>query len=240
LLCGNPGAFKPEIHTPLLSVIIPTYNEALTLPELLKRVMVVPVSKEVLIVDDGSTDGTWGFLNKISDQPIRVLRHDTNRGKGAAIRTALRHVRGEFVIIQDGDLELDPMEYLLLLGAIHEDEGVVYGSRNLNPCTGNSYLRYRLGNIMLSWIANCLYGYCLTDEATCYKLFRTNLIKSLNLTCEGFEFCAEVTAKLGKRKIGIKEVPISYFPRTFEDGKKIRWTDGLKAVWTLLKLRFVA
>jgi glycosyltransferase involved in cell wall biosynthesis len=201
--------------------------------------MVVPVNKEVLIVDDGSTDGTGVFLKKISHQQIRILRHDTNQGKGAAIRTALRHVRGEFVIIQDGDLELDPMEYLLLLEAVHENDGVVYGSRNLNPPTGSSYLRYRLGNVMLSWIANCLYGYHLTDEATGYKLFRTDLIKSLNLTCEGFEFCAEVTAKLGKRKIGIKEVPISYFPRKFEDGKKIRWTDGLKAVWTLVKLRFV-
>ena len=223
----------------MLSVIIPVYNEAATLPELLKRVMVVPVDKEILIVDDGSTDGTSDFLKEISDERIKVLRHDANRGKGAAIRTALPHTRGALVIVQDGDLELDPMDYLVLLRAIDDSDGVVYGSRNLNPRTGKSYFRYWLGGVALSHIANSLYGFHLTDVMTGYKLFRSSLIKSLNLDCEGFEFCAEVTAKLGKRKIRIKEVPISYSPRKFEEGKKIRWTDGLKAIWTLLKFRFV-
>lgn len=223
----------------MLSVIIPVYNEAATLPELLKRVMVVPVDKEILIVDDGSTDGTSDFLKEISDERIKVLRHDANRGKGAAIRTALPHVRGAFVIVQDGDLELDPTDYLVLLRAIDDSAGVVYGSRNLNPRSGKVYLRYWLGGVVLSQIANSLYGFHLTDVTTGYKLFRSSLIKSLNLDCEGFEFCAEVTAKLGKKKIRIKEVPISYSPRKFEEGKKIRWTDGLKAGWTLMKFRFV-
>ena len=184
----------------MLSVIIPVYNEAATLPELLKRVMVVPVDKEILIVDDGSTDGTSDFLKEISDEHIKVLRHDANRGKGAAIRTALPHTRGALIIVQDGDLELDPMDYLVLLRAIDDSDGVVYGSRNLNPRTGKSYLRYWLGGVVLSHIANSLYGFHLTDVTTCYKLFRSSLIKSLNLDSEGFEFCAEVTAKLGKRK----------------------------------------
>jgi glycosyltransferase involved in cell wall biosynthesis len=227
------------MDAPMLSVIIPVYNEAATLPELLKRVMVVPVEKEVLIVDDGSTDSTGDFLKEISDKTVTVLRHERNRGKGAAIRTALPYIRGEFVIIQDGDLEYDPMDYLVLLQAVHDSEGVVYGSRNLNPRSGKSYLRYWLGGVALSHIANSLYGFHLTDEATGYKLFRSSLIRSLDLKCDGFEFCAEVTAKLGRRKIRIKEVPISYSPRKFEEGKKIRWTDGLKAVWTLLRLRFV-
>ena len=223
----------------MLSVIIPVYNEAATLPELLKRVMVVPVDKEILIVDDGSTDGTSDFLKEISDERIKVLRHDANRGKGAAIRTALPHTRGALVIVQDGDLEYDPMDYLVLLRAIDDSDGVVYGSRNLKPRSGRFYLRYWLGGVVLSQIANSLYGLHLTDVTTSYKLFRSSLIKYLNLDCEGFEFCEEVTAKLGKKKIRIKEVPISYSPRKFEEGKKIRWTDGLKAVWTLLKFRFV-
>jgi len=224
---------------PTLSVIIPVYNEAATLPELLKRVMGVPVEKEILIVDDGSTDGTREFLDRITDTGVSIFRHEANRGKGAAIRTALPHTRGQFVIIQDGDLEYDPMDYLVLLRAIDDSDGVVYGSRNLNPRSGKSYLRYWFGGIALSWLANGLYGYRLTDEATGYKLFRSSLIQSIDLGCVGFEFCAEVTAKLGKRKIRIKEVPISYCPRNFEEGKKIRWTDGLKAGWTLIKVRVV-
>jgi len=239
LPCGNPVEFKPDMHDPLLSVIIPTFNEALTLPELLNRVMIVPVEKEVLIVDDGSTDGTSDFLKGITDERIHLLRHDINRGKGAAIRTALPHARGKFVIIQDGDLELDPMDYLVLLQAIHDSDGVVYGSRNLKPRKGKFYLLYWIGGMALTQIANTLYGFQLTDETTGYKLFRASLVRSLNLKCDGFEFCAEVTAKLGMRKVCIKEVPISYSPRKFEEGKKIRWTDGLKAIWTLLKLRVV-
>ena len=224
---------------PTLSVIIPVYNEAATLPELLKRVMGVPVEKEILIVDDGSTDGTGDFLKGLADKTVTVLRHDANRGKGAAIRTALPHIRGQFVIIQDGDLEQDPMDYLVLLRAIHDSDGVVYGSRNLNPQPGKVYLMYWLGGIALSWLANGLYGYRLTDVTTGYKLFRSSLIQSIDLACVGFEFCAEVTAKLGKREICIKEVPISYCPRKFEEGKKVRWTDGLIAGWTLIKVRVV-
>jgi glycosyltransferase involved in cell wall biosynthesis len=224
---------------PVLSVIIPVYNEQATLPAILQLVLKVPVDKEIIIVDDGSTDGTWDFLKHISDERIKVFRHATNRGKGSAIRTALPHVDGQLVIIQDGDLEYDPMDYLALMRAVDESQGVVYGSRNLRKENRRGPVRYWLGGILLSRLANVLYGLRLTDAHTCYKLFRADIIKSMHLECVGFEFCPEITAKVGKRGIDIKEVPIRYTPRTFLEGKKIRWTDGLKAAWTLLKYRFV-
>lgn len=224
---------------PILSVIMPVYNELPALPEILKRVLLVPVAKEVLVVDDGSTDGTRACLDQISDKTITVLHHETNRGKGAAIRTALPYVRGQYVVIQDGDLEYDPMDYLALIRAVPGSDGVVYGSRNLNPNNTTFYSRYWLGGVCLSHLANLLYGLHISDEATCYKLFTSDLIRSIKLDCVGFEFCPEITAKLAKRNIQIKEVPISYRPRKFEEGKKIRCSDGIKAVWTLVKYRFV-
>ena len=224
---------------PTLSVIMPVYNEERTLPEVLQRVLKVPVDKEILVVDDGSTDGTRAFLKHVPDTRVTVILHEKNMGKGAAIQTALSHVRGQLVIVQDGDLEYDPMDYLELIRAIDGSDGVVYGSRNLNRTNKRSYLRFWLGGVFLSRLANSLYGLRLSDETTCYKLFTSELLKSMRLRCVGFEFCAEVTAKLGKRNVQIKEVPISYHPRKFQDGKKIRWSDGLKAAWTLLKYRFV-
>jgi dolichol-phosphate mannosyltransferase len=235
----NVCAHELGMNKPILSVIMPVYNELPTLPEILKRVLLVPVAKEVLVVDDGSTDGTWDFLKHISDERIKVFRHATNRGKGSAIRTALPYVEGQLVIIQDGDLEYDPMDYLALMRAVDDSQGVVYGSRNLCKANRRGPVRYWLGGILLSRLANILYGLRLTDEPTCYKLFRADIIKSMHLECVGFEFCPEITAKVGKQGIDIKEVPIKYTPRTFLEGKKIRWTDGLKAAWTLLKYRFV-
>lgn len=223
---------------PVLSVIIPVYNERATLPEILTRVLNVPIEKEILIVDDGSTDGIHAWLATIVDERVRVLRHDSNRGKGSAIRTALPYARGRYVMIQDADLEYDPRDYMSLIDAAKGGEVVVYGSRNLHRANRISYRRYWLGGILLSRLANLLYGLRITDEATGYKLFARDLIQSVPLTCTGFEFCAEITAKLGKRKIRIKEVPIRYQPRSFREGKKMRWHDGVMAVWTLLKYRF--
>ena len=148
-------------------------------------------------------------------------------------------VRGEFLIIQDGDLEYDPMDIIPLIHAVEKSDGVVYGSRNLNGISQRGYARYWLGGVLLTYLANALYGLHLTDAPTCYKLIRSDIMKSIELHCTGFEFCPEITAKLGKRGIRIKEVPISYSPRTFREGKKIRGTDGLRAAWTLLKYRFV-
>jgi len=223
---------------PKLSVIIPLYNEKSTITEILNRVLEVPVDKEIIIVDDGSTDGTAEILKAISEESIRVIFHERNLGKGCAIRTALQHARGTLIIIQDGDLEYDPMDYLDLIDAMNEDVGAVYGARNLSD-NNTCHLGFRLGVALLSRLSNFLYGLNITDEATCYKLFRSEILKSVNLNCVGFEFCPEITAKLAKKGIKIKEIPISYYPRSFREGKKIRWIDGLTAAWILLRYRLV-
>lgn len=223
---------------PLLSIIIPTFNEIHTLPLVLNEVLSLPVDKEVLIVNDGSIDGTHEYLKTISHECVRVLDHDGNYGKGLAIRTALGHARGQFVTIQDADLEYAPTDLLSLLKAAQQRDSVVYGSRNLNKTNGISYVRYWLGGVLLSYLANGLYKLALTDLCTGQKLFRTEVLKAIRLECVGFEFEAEVTAKLATRHIPIQEVSISYRPRKFVDGKKIRAIDGLKAGWVLLKLRF--
>jgi len=223
---------------PLLSIIIPTFNEIHTLPLVLDRVLSLPVDKEVLIVNDGSVDGTHEYLKTISHECVRVFEHDKNYGKGLAIRTALGHVRGKFVSIQDADLEYAPANLLKLLNTAKQRYSVVYGSRNLNKKNGISYVRYWLGGVLLSHLANALYGLALTDLCTCQKVFRTEVLKSIRLESAGFEFEAEVTAKVAKQRIPIQEVPITYVPRRFVDGKKIRAIDGLKAGWVLLKLRF--
>lgn len=226
------------VTPPLLSIIIPTFNEIHTLPLVLDEVLSLSVDKEVLIVNDGSTDGTHEYLKTISHECVQVLEHDKNYGKGMAIRTAIGHVRGKFVTIQDADLEYAPGELLSLLKAAQQRDSVVYGSRNLNKKNGIAYVRYWLGGVLLSHLANGLYGLTLTDLSTCHKLFRTEVLKSIRLESSGFEFEAEVTAQVAKRRIPIQEVPIRYKPRTFRDGKKIRAIDGLKAGWVLLKLRF--
>ncbi|MDD5031561.1 MAG: glycosyltransferase family 2 protein [Patescibacteria group bacterium] len=219
-----------------LSVIIPVYNEINTIAEIIERVGKVPVEKEIIVVDDGSTDGTD---KKIDGLPgIKTLKHESNLGKGAAIRTGLALASGELVIIQDADLEYDPDDYLKLMAPIKEGlADAVYGSRNLGNNKPGT-MTYKWGGIFLSHLANFLYGLKITDEATCYKLFKTDILKSLNLKCRRFEFCPEVTAKLAKRGYKIKEIPISYSPRSFSEGKKIKWTDGLSAIFTLIKLRF--
>lgn len=227
-----------------VSVVIPVYNEAATVAQVVDRVAAVQLQgleREIIVVDDGSTDATVEALRSVTQRwsgLVSAVRHDENRGKGAAIRTALKHVTGDVVITQDADLEYDPSEYPKLL-ALFEDPAVlvVYGSRNLRKNPRSSW-RFYWGGRLVSWVANVLYGSDLTDEATGYKVFRTDLLRSLELECDGFAFCPEVTGKVLRRRIKIHEIPISYQPRGRDEGKKINWRDGLEAVWTLLKYRF--
>ena len=224
-----------------LSVVIPAYNEKATLEEIVRRIQATPIEKEIIIVDDGSTDGTNNLLENIakpSSNSIRIIRHETNKGKGAAIIRGLEEVKGDLTIIQDADLEYDPNDYKTLLELFKNDHvQVVYGSRNLKKNDRSSFAFY-WGGRLLSWITNIIYGSNVTDEATGYKVFRTSLLKDLDLKSTGFDFCPEVTAKILRRKIKIFEVPISYNPRLWHEGKKIRWIDGLIAIWVLVKYRF--
>jgi dolichol-phosphate mannosyltransferase len=228
---------------PLLTVLLPIYNERETLPLLLESVRAVPVDKEVLILDDASTDGTRELLKSQVDgqySDVRVLYHDENRGKGAALRTLIPHATGEYTIVQDGDMEYDPKDYLVMLEAFRcTSATVVYGSRFT---AGWPHMRpaNRLVNALLAWMVRIMYRAPITDEATCYKAFKTELLQSIPLNCTRFEFCPEVTAKVLRRGHKIVEVPISYSARTLAEGKKIRWTDGVAAIWTLVKYRFVS
>ena len=224
----------------LLSVLVPVYNEPATLEILLKRVLGVAVDKEVIVVDDGSTDGTRDVLRELAERlPIRALFHPVNRGKGAAIRTALARARGDIVIIQDADLEYDPEEYPKLIAPIQRGEtNVVYGSRYLVPGNDLPMTHYKLGVLALNLVVNLLYGLRLTDEATCYKVFRADLLKALPLRCERFEFCPEVTARVARRGERILELPIAYHYRTRAQGKKIGWRDAFEAFFTLVRYRF--
>ena len=225
-----------------LSVIIPIYNEANTLPELVRRVQAVALDKELILVDDGSTDGTRDILRRWEANPppnMKIVYHAQNRGKGAAVATGLKHATGDVVIIQDADLEYDPQDYPALLAPFADESvQVVYGSRNLRPNPRSSFSFY-WGGRLLSWITNLLYGSRITDEATGYKLFRAELLKELGVESTGFEFCPEMTGKVLRRKIPIHEVPIRYRPRLWHEGKKIKWKDGLIAIWVLVKYRFL-
>ena len=223
-----------------LSILIPVYNEAATIARLLEKVFEVRINrinKEIVVIDDGSTDETPQILEKYNGK-IKILRHDLNKGKGSAIRTGLKETTGDLVIIQDADLEYDPNDFNKLVEPIVNNKAdVVFGSRNLtsNRRSGNTYY---IGGVFLTFLANLLYGTNITDESTCYKLFKASILKSLNLKCKRFEFCPEVIAKIAKRKCHIIEVPISYQPRTVAEGKKINWLDGLQAISTLIKYKF--
>jgi len=225
----------------ILSVIVPVYNEVWTIEEILRRIKLVDIPKEVIIVDDGSTDGTRDYLRSVeSEQNFKVFYHSKNMGKGAAIRTAISHVSGDIVIVQDADLEYDPQDYHGVTAPIVEGRAsVVYGSRYIKPGNDLPFTRYKIGVLVLTAMANLLYGAGITDEATCYKAFKADVLKSLPLKCKRFEFCPEVTAKVRKRGYRIEEVPISFHYRTVKEGKKIGWKDGLEAILALIKYRFV-
>ncbi len=226
-----------------LSVLMPVFNERATLCALLMRIQAVPIDKEIIIVDDYSTDGTREMLQSEIDghfANVRVLYHSENRGKGAAIRTAIPMAEGKYSIVQDGDLEYHPEDYATILEAFkNEGVNVVYGSRFMYSWPSMK-LPNRIVNKLLAWMVRFLYKNPMTDEATCYKAFRTELLQSIPLTCNRFDFCPEVTAKVIRRGHRIVEVPIAYEARSMAEGKKIRWTDGVAAIWALIKFRFVS
>lgn len=228
-----------------LSIVIPVYNEKNTIAQILAKLEKADVgaAKEVIIVDDFSTDGTREIL-KGYEARHKVIYHEKNRGKGRALRTGFAQVSGDWAVVQDADLEYDPNDFKKMIEkAERTGAQVVYGSRRFNRKYHYFEGRYSghvyaLGGIFLTWLTNFLYRTKITDEPTCYKMIKMDLLRSIDLKCERFEFCPEITAKIAKRGIRIHEVPINYFPRHKDEGKKINWRDGLEAIWTLLKYKF--
>ncbi len=223
-----------------LSVIVPVYNERNTLPEIVRRMRNVelPIDLEVVLVDDGSTDGTRALLPQLADSTVHVVKHDRNRGKGAAIRTGLQNATGDAVLIQDADLEYDPDEWPKLLAPLLKGRArVVYGSRFTGERRAMPLSSW-LGNRLLVAAANVLYNTTLSDLETGYKLFDRQLLDDLALTADGFDFEPEVTARVLRRRERIYEVPISYTGRDRDEGKSFTWRDGALALWVLAKCRF--
>jgi glycosyltransferase involved in cell wall biosynthesis len=221
-----------------LSVVVPVYNERKSLLTIIEKIKSVPVNKEIILVDDFSTDGTRDLLKDLAKQGLRILYHEKNEGKGAALRTGFQHATGDYVIVQDADLEYDPNDYPRLLQPLLEKRAdVVYGSR-FSGDRNNMMSLHSFGNQFLTWMTNLLYRTSITDMETCYKLFKRTTIQAIQIESNRFNFEPEITAKILKRGLRIVEVPISYSGRSFSEGKKITWRDGFSAIWTLVKYRF--
>jgi glycosyltransferase involved in cell wall biosynthesis len=237
-----PTERDSAVETGLLSVIIPVYNEEHHVAEVIRRVREVPIRKEIIVVDDGSTDRTVDELERQrEDDGDLVVVHQSmiNMGKGTAVRIGLKYARGDVILIQDSDLEYDPNDYPALVEPVRRGEAdVVYGNRFHRRIPGMSF-KYRLANRILAFSASVLYGQRIRDEATAYKVFRRDVILDLDLHASRFELCPEVTAKVRRKGYRIHQVPISYEPRTVAQGKKVRLRDGFHAMWTLLWFRVV-
>lgn len=228
-------------NEPVLTVLIPVYNEEATIRQIVSRVLDSPVVKDVVVIDDASTDATAQILaaEYPSGHPqVRVVHLERNAGKGAAIRAAIPYATAEYVVIQDADMEYDPADFPAMVAEARDGgNAVVYGTRFAHGMP-RMRLPNRIVNILLAAMVRVLYGQPMSDEATCYKLFRRDLLQRVPLRCNRFEFCPEVTAKVIRMGYRIAEVPIRYQARSMAEGKKIRWTDGVQAIWTLLRYRF--
>lgn len=232
-------------NPPKLSILMPVFNEVKTIREIISRVeaaQIGNVTKQLIIVDDGSSDGTREVLRELQKESrYNIYYHGHNMGKGAALRTALTYATGDIILIQDADLEYDPAEYAELIKPVIEGRAdVVYGSRLAGGKVARAFnFWHYLGNKLLTFITNILYNAILSDMETCYKVFRADVIKNMQIRSNGFDFEPEITAKVLRRKYKLYEMPISYYGRDFSEGKKITWRDGFAAIWALVKYRFV-
>jgi len=227
------------LHDPLLSVVMPVYNERDTVEEIVTRVLAVPLRIELIVVDDGSTDGSGEILERLrARHQFTLVRQPRNLGKGAALRRGFQEVHGDLVVVQDADLEYSPEEFPALIELICQGRAdVVYGSRFLGRHRVFLFTHYA-GNRLLTFVTNVLYNTMLTDMETCYKVMRVEVLRSFELKSNGFGIEPEITAKIFKRHFRVYEVPITYDGRGYEEGKKITWRDGLVALWVLVKYRF--
>ena len=230
---------KNPIPDPLLSVVMPCYNERETIEEIIRRTLAVPIRTELIVVDDGSKDGTRDILTRLADElKFKLIFQPQNAGKGSALRRGFEEVTGDLVVIQDADLEYSPEEFPELIELICEGRAdVVYGSRFLGRHRVFMFTHY-IGNRIVTFLTNVLYNTMLTDMETCYKVMRTEVLRSFTLESDGFGIEPEMTAKIFKRGYRVYEVPITYDGRGYDEGKKITWRDGIVALWVLLKYRF--